>query len=116
MPIWGPRMLEARQLRVGYGAAPAVWDISLDVGEGDLVVVVGPNGAGKTTLLQIAASARFKRRVGRPKCPGRIEPSEVRRGRMSRGIDRLRIERDMVRKSWFWVIRSAPMALSISWC
>src|SRR5258708_16557811 len=51
MPIWGRRMLEARQLRVGYGAAPAVWDVSLDVAEGDLVVVIGPNGAGKTTLI-----------------------------------------------------------------
>jgi branched-chain amino acid transport system ATP-binding protein len=48
-------MLEARQLRAGYGAAPAVWDVSLDVGEGDLVVVVGPNGAGKTTLINTLA-------------------------------------------------------------
>jgi branched-chain amino acid transport system ATP-binding protein len=48
-------MLEARRLRAGYGAAPAIWDISLDVGEGDLVVVVGPNGAGKTTLINALA-------------------------------------------------------------
>jgi len=48
-------LLEARQLRAGYGAAPAVWDVSLDVGEGDLVVVVGPNGAGKTTLINALA-------------------------------------------------------------
>ena len=44
-------MLEARSIRAGYGAAPAVWDASLRVDEGDLVVVVGPNGAGKTTLI-----------------------------------------------------------------
>jgi branched-chain amino acid transport system ATP-binding protein len=44
-------MLEARSLRAGYGAAPAVWDVSLDVAEGELAVVVGPNGAGKTTLI-----------------------------------------------------------------
>src|ERR1051326_635396 len=55
MPIWGPLMLEARQLRVGYGAAPAVWDVSLDVAAGELAVVVGPNGAGKTTLLNALA-------------------------------------------------------------
>ena len=48
-------MLEARSLRAGYGAAPAVWDASLEVGEGDLVVVVGPNGAGKTTLINALA-------------------------------------------------------------
>jgi branched-chain amino acid transport system ATP-binding protein len=48
-------MLEARNLRAGYGAAPAVWDVSLDIAEGDLVVVVGPNGAGKTTLINTLA-------------------------------------------------------------
>ena len=48
-------MLEARSLRAGYGAAPAVWDASLVIGEGDLVVVVGPNGAGKTTLINALA-------------------------------------------------------------
>ena len=48
-------MLEARHLRAGYGAAPAVWDVSLDIAEGDLVVVVGPNGAGKTTLINTLA-------------------------------------------------------------
>jgi branched-chain amino acid transport system ATP-binding protein len=48
-------LLEASQLRAGYGAAPAVWDVSLEVGEGDLVVVVGPNGAGKTTLINALA-------------------------------------------------------------
>ena len=48
-------MLEARKLRVSYGAAPALSDVSLDVGDGDLVVVVGPNGAGKTTLINALA-------------------------------------------------------------
>ena len=48
-------MLEARGLRAGYGAAPAIRDVSLDVGQGDLVVVVGPNGAGKTTLINAIA-------------------------------------------------------------
>jgi branched-chain amino acid transport system ATP-binding protein len=48
-------MLEARNLRASYGAAPAVWDVSLDIAEGDLVVVVGPNGAGKTTLINTLA-------------------------------------------------------------
>jgi branched-chain amino acid transport system ATP-binding protein len=48
-------MLEARNLRVSYGAAPAVSDVSLDVNDGDLVVVVGPNGAGKTTLIHALA-------------------------------------------------------------
>ena len=48
-------MLEARNIQASYGAAPAVSDVSLDVGEGELVVVVGPNGAGKTTLINALA-------------------------------------------------------------
>ncbi|HEX9397065.1 MAG TPA: ABC transporter ATP-binding protein [Burkholderiales bacterium] len=48
-------MLEARNLRISYGAAPAISGVSLDVADGDLVVVVGPNGAGKTTLINALA-------------------------------------------------------------
>jgi len=48
-------MLEARNVTVTYGAAPAVSDVSLKVEEGELVVVVGPNGAGKTTLINAIA-------------------------------------------------------------
>ena len=48
-------MLEVAQLDVAYGDAPALWDVSLSVGRGELVAVVGPNGAGKTTLVNAIA-------------------------------------------------------------
>jgi branched-chain amino acid transport system ATP-binding protein len=48
-------MLEARELRVSYGAAPAISGVNLSVAAGSLVVVVGPNGAGKTTLINAIA-------------------------------------------------------------
>ena len=48
-------LLEVRQVAVAYGDAPAVWDVTLDVDEGELVAVVGPNGAGKTTLVNTVA-------------------------------------------------------------
>src|SRR5689334_8940384 len=48
-------MLEVRNLRVSYGAAPAVVDATLDLESGGLAVVVGPNGAGKTTLINAIA-------------------------------------------------------------
>src|SRR5713226_2077013 len=48
-------MLEVRNIRVSYGAAPAISGVSLFVEEKDLVVVVGPNGAGKTTLINALA-------------------------------------------------------------
>jgi branched-chain amino acid transport system ATP-binding protein len=51
-------MLEARNLKVSYGAAPAVNGVSLKVESGALVVVVGPNGAGKTTLINAIAGVQ----------------------------------------------------------
>ena len=48
-------LLEARNLHIGYGDAPAVWDVSLDVDAGEIVSVIGPNGAGKTTLINAVA-------------------------------------------------------------
>jgi branched-chain amino acid transport system ATP-binding protein len=48
-------MLEAERLLVAYGDATALWDVSLTVGEGELVSVVGPNGSGKTTLINAIA-------------------------------------------------------------
>ncbi len=44
-------MLSVEGLQVRYGDVPALFDIDLTVGDGEVVSVVGPNGAGKTTLL-----------------------------------------------------------------
>jgi branched-chain amino acid transport system ATP-binding protein len=48
-------MLEVRDLRVCYGAAPALWGVSLAMRAGELSCVIGPNGAGKTTLVNTIA-------------------------------------------------------------
>jgi branched-chain amino acid transport system ATP-binding protein len=48
-------MLEIIDLNVAYGDARALWDVSLTVGESEIVTVVGPNGAGKTTLVNALA-------------------------------------------------------------
>lgn len=48
-------MLEITDLNVAYGDARALWDVSLTVGESEIVTVVGPNGAGKTTLVNALA-------------------------------------------------------------
>ena len=37
-------MLDVRGLCVRYGAAPALWDVSLSIGAGELVCVVGQIG------------------------------------------------------------------------
>ena len=48
-------MLEVRDLQVAYGQARALWGISFELRERELLCVVGPNGAGKTTLINTLA-------------------------------------------------------------
>src|SRR5947209_16833662 len=48
-------MLEVERIRVSYGAAPAIVDLSLAIGAGELGCVVGPNGGGKSTLINAIA-------------------------------------------------------------
>lgn len=45
-------MLEIEGVHAAYGRIQILWDISLNVKEGELVALVGANGAGKTTLLK----------------------------------------------------------------
>jgi branched-chain amino acid transport system ATP-binding protein len=48
-------MLAVRELDAGYGSLQALWGLSLEVGQGEIVAVIGANGAGKTTLLKSIA-------------------------------------------------------------
>jgi iron complex transport system ATP-binding protein len=48
-------VLALRHIHYAYADVAAVRDVSLDVGERQLVALTGPNGSGKSTLLKIAA-------------------------------------------------------------
>jgi len=47
--------LELEQVRSGYGRMEILHEVSLRVGEGEIVSLIGANGAGKTTTLRAVA-------------------------------------------------------------
>jgi branched-chain amino acid transport system ATP-binding protein len=63
-------MLEVHELQAAYGAARALWGVSLTLHAGELLCVVGPNGAGKTTLINTLAGV-LRARAGRIVFEGR---------------------------------------------
>jgi branched-chain amino acid transport system ATP-binding protein len=46
-------MLSLAAVSAGYGSFRALFDVSLDVPQGEAIGVIGPNGAGKTTLMRV---------------------------------------------------------------
>ena len=48
-------LLEVRGIDVFYGNVQALWGVSFDVTEGQIVTVIGANGAGKSTTLKTLA-------------------------------------------------------------
>ncbi len=64
-------MLKVSDLSAGYGGSEVLHSLSLQVGDGEAVVVLGPNGHGKTTLLR-AISGLIRLTAGTVEFDGQI--------------------------------------------
>ena len=60
-------LLQVNALSVAFGGIQAVRDVSLEVGEGELVTLIGANGAGKTTTLKA-----ITRTLSASRCSGSV--------------------------------------------
>jgi len=47
-------MLEVAGISVFYGSIQALWDVSFEVREGEIVTLLGSNGAGKSTVIKVS--------------------------------------------------------------
>jgi branched-chain amino acid transport system ATP-binding protein len=54
-------LLSIERLYAGYGRADVLHGVNLEVGAGEIVVVLGANGAGKTTLMRALAGTISRR-------------------------------------------------------
>jgi branched-chain amino acid transport system ATP-binding protein len=48
-------LLQVKNLDASYGFLQVLWDVSLEVQEGEFIGLIGPNGAGKSTTLKSIA-------------------------------------------------------------
>jgi len=47
--------VEIRDVRKSYGSAAVIHGVSVDIQDGEFVILVGPSGCGKSTLLRMVA-------------------------------------------------------------
>ena len=45
--------ISLQNLKKSFGKTQVIHDLSIDVKDGELIVIVGPSGCGKSTLLRI---------------------------------------------------------------
>jgi branched-chain amino acid transport system ATP-binding protein len=73
-------VLRVENLEVAYGKIQALWGITFEIPEGEIVAVVGANGAGKTTTLK-TLSGLLRPKAGRIVLGGRrldgLSPADI---------------------------------------
>lgn len=78
-------MLSVEQVSAGYGSLRVLWDVSLQVEEGEIVSIIGSNGAGKSTTIKVITGL-LSPEAGRVSFEGRDITTMPPHMRVERGI------------------------------
>jgi branched-chain amino acid transport system ATP-binding protein len=110
----GETMLSVEGLNAWYGAAHILYDLSFEVGRGEVVALMGRNGAGKSTTLK-SIMGLIARKTGTVRFLGqeisRHEPYEIARLGLGFTPEDRRIFSDLTVMENLDVGRQAPRAL-----
>jgi branched-chain amino acid transport system ATP-binding protein len=110
-------LLEVRDLAAGYGRARVLFDVGLEVGAGEVVMLAGRNGAGKSTTLK--AIMGLIERAGEIRFHGqrveRLEPFEIARLGLGYVPEDRRIFTELTVAENLEVGRRAPRARLPAW-
>ena len=64
-----PAILEVRSIGKSFGNLQALADVTFDVQEKQVTILIGPNGSGKTTLINVIMGY-YKPDTGQVRCRG----------------------------------------------
>jgi branched-chain amino acid transport system ATP-binding protein len=78
-------VLEAENLRVGYGGKPVLLDLSIELKPKEVLCVIGHNGAGKSTLVRTLFGLA-KPEAGRILVDGKVLPRHLPRALAAQGV------------------------------
>ena len=71
--------VEIRNIRKNFGTVPVIHGVSIEIQDGEFVILVGPSGCGKSTLLRMIAGLESvsggELRIG-PKVVNDVPPKE----------------------------------------
>lgn len=97
-------IVDVRGVSFGYGASPALTDVSFAARAGEFVGLLGPNGAGKSTLVRLAAGL-LAPAAGEVRLAG-LDPRRAPRRQVARACALVPQE---PRVAWPFTVREAVM-------
>ncbi|MEW5830684.1 MAG: ABC transporter ATP-binding protein [Chloroflexota bacterium] len=97
----GETQLEVEKIQLNFGGVTALFDVSLEVRQSEILAIIGPNGAGKTSLLNCISGlyhpqkGRIVYHNGRDHEITRMKPHQIARLGIARSFQNIELFRHM---------------------